>query len=410
LWLGGGAALAADAGGEAKIYDVREFGAKGDGKTFDTAAIQKALDECGRAGGGMVRLTAGTYLCQPVFLRSKTALQLDAGAVLQGTDTPGDYLDTNRAGRAMLSLVNGRGLTGVSITGKGKIDGKGARWWEPVRAAKRTGEPEPGPRPRLVTLSACQDVRIEGVTLANSPSFHLVPSDCENVVIEGVTILAPADSPNTDAIDPSACRHVRITKCVLDVGDDNIAIKSGRQNPAHPDAACEDIVVTDCTMRHGHGMSIGSETVGGVRDVTVRRCTFEDTDNGIRIKSERGRGGLVENISYSDLTMKNVKVPILISAYYPKIPREDEAVAVTSTTPRYREIRITNVTADSPAGAGIIIGLPECEVENVVLENVHLTAPVGLTIRNAKGIILKNTKIEVEHGEAVMVENAEVKK
>src|SRR5262249_138358 len=151
-----------------------------------------------------------------------------------------------------------------------------------------------------IVLSKCKNIRVQGVTLQNSPSFHLVPTDSEDIVIDSVTIRAPGDSPNTDAIDPSACKNVLITKCVLDVGDDNVAVKSGHSVRGR-NGACEDITVTDCTMLHGHGMTIGSETVGGVRNLTVRNCTFKDTVSGIRIKSYRGRGGLVENITYSDI-------------------------------------------------------------------------------------------------------------
>lgn len=391
----------------AKVFDVRQFGAKGDGKTLDTAAIQKALDECGKAGGGIVRLAPGTYLSKPIFLRSSTTLQLDEGATLQATDEPNDFADPENSNR-FLAFVNGSTLTNIAITGKGTIDGAGARWWVPAEEARRKTPGFTLPRPRMVFLSGCVGVRIQGVTLANSPSFHLVPRDCEDVDIESVTIRAPEGSPNTDAIDPGTSRHVRISKCVIDVGDDNIAIKSSHMDTAHPNAACEDITVTDCTFLHGHGMSIGSETVGGVRGLTVQRCTFENTESGIRIKSARGKGGLVENIICSDITMKNVKIPINISAYYPKIPKEDSAQPVTPLTPIYRNIRITNLTAASPRSAGFIVGLPECEVSDVVLENVRISAPEGLTIRNAKAIKLNNVKIETQRGQPFILENAVV--
>jgi polygalacturonase len=261
----------------------------------------------------------------------------------------------------------------------------------------------------MVVLSHCQGVRIQGVTLANSPSFHLVPTECEDVLIDGVTVKAPEDSPNTDAIDPSACRTVRIIKCVLDVGDDNVALKSGHAVPGRT-AACEDITVTDCTFLHGHGMSVGSETTGGVRRLKVQHCTFQDTVSGLRIKSARGRGGLVEDISYSDITMKDVKFPINICSYYPKTPKEDEGQPLTSQTPIFRRIRISNLTATSPSSAGLIIGLPEQPLTELVLENVHLSAPVGLTIRNAKSVELRQVTIEVQKGEPLMLKSAEVRK
>jgi polygalacturonase/lysophospholipase L1-like esterase len=393
---------------EAKTFDVRQFGAKGDGNTLDTAAIQKALDECGKIGNGIVRLTAGTYLSKPIFLKSNTSLQLDQGAILKATDDPNDFADPQKAGN-VLAFVNGNDLTNITIEGKGTIDGSGKRWWGPIKEAKKNKQPEPYRRPRLVVLNGCVGVRIKDVTLINSPSFHLVPRDCEDVDIVRVTIRAPEDSPNTDAIDPSSSRYVRISDCILDTGDDNIAIKSGHPDSAHPNAASEFITVSNCTFLHGHGMSIGSETIGGVRNLTVKNCTFENTESGIRIKSSREKGGLIENLTYSDITMKNVKAPINISTYYPKIPKEDTAQPVTSTTPIYKNIRITNVTATSPKNAGYIVGLPESLVENVVLENVKISAPVGLTIRNAKGIKLINVKVETEQGkEPFILENAQV--
>jgi lysophospholipase L1-like esterase len=387
-----------------KVFDVRQFGAKGNGKMPDTEAIQKALDECGKAGG-TVRLKAGTYLSKPIFLRSNTTLQLDEGATLKATDEPNDFADPN-GGNNPLAFVNGNSLTNVAIVGKGTIDGSGARWWEPVRQAKKAKQPEPRRRPRMVLLSGCVGVRIKDVTLTNSPSFHLVPRDCEDVDIVRVTIRAPEDAPNTDAIDPSTSRYVSISNCVIDVGDDNIAIKSGHADPAHPNAASEYITVTDCTFLHGHGMSIGSDTVGGVRNLTVKHCTFENTESGIRIKSARDRGGLVENVSYSDITMKNVKIPINITAHYPKIPKESEDTAqpITKLTPIYRNIRISNLEGTSFRSAGFIVGLPECPISDVVLENVHITAPKGLTIRNAK-VILKNVKIETQEGPPFILEN-----
>jgi len=391
-----------------KVFDVRQFGAKGDGKTLDTEAIQKALDECGKAGGGTVRLTAGTYLSKPIFLRSSATLQLDEGAVLQATDEPNDFANPDKPGDKV-AFVNGTSLTNIGISGKGTIDGAGARWWEPVREAKRAGRPEPQRRPRLVLLNDCVGVRIKDVTLTNSPSFHLVPRDCEDVDIVRVTIRAPEDSPNTDAVDPTNSRYVHISDCVFDVGDDDIAIKSGRPDSAHPNAACEYITVTDCTFLHGHGMSIGSETVGGVRNVVVKNCTFKDTENGLRIKSPRGRGGMVDGITYSDITMENIRPnAITITCYYPKIPPTDTAQPVTDTTPIFRNIRIANVKATAQKTAGVIIGLPESLVENVVLENVQISAPTGLTIRNAKGIKLNNVKVEAKQGQPFILENAEV--
>jgi polygalacturonase len=348
-------------------------------------------------------------LSKPIFLKSNTTLELEQGAILKATDDPNDFVNEDKKSNDPLAFINGIDLTKIAITGKGTIDGSGAKWWPPVREAKKNDQPEPRKRPRLIVLNNCVGVHIKDITLTNSPSFHLFPIGCKNVDIVHVTIRAPQDSPNTDAIDIAQCRYVQISDCVIDVGDDNIAITANHQDSAHPNAGSQYITVTNCTNLHGHGISIGSGTRGGVKDLTVSHCTFENTDNGIRIKSSREKGGLCENLTYSDITMKNVKEPITLSAYYPKIPKEDTAQPVTSTTPIYKNIRITNVTATSPKNAGYIVGLPESLVENVVLENVRISAPVGLTIRNAKGIKLKNVKIETPQGkEPFILENAQV--
>jgi polygalacturonase len=391
-----------------KLFDVKKYGAAGDGQTDDTPAIQKAVDACAAAGGGVVKFPAGTYLSKPIFLKGDNlTVQLDAGAKLLASDHFADFAVPEKAG-AVRAFVNADGLDNLTLTGKGMIDGAGAAWWREMRSAQKSGRPEPR-RPRLVWLQHCHHLRIEGITLQNSPSFHLVPGNCDDVAVTGVTIRAPADSPNTDATDPSGCRHVVYSQCTFDVGDDNIAIKSGQVDPAHPDAAVEDMLVENCTFLAGHGMSIGSETTGGVKYLTVRDCTFDGTTSGIRIKSDRTRGGLVESCTYSNLTMRNVKIPINITCYYPKIPATDSSLPVTDKTPRYRNLKIVNVTAESPRSAGFLIGLPECCVSNVVFENVHITAPTGLTVRNARAVQFLNSDIQTKSGSALILEtNAEV--
>jgi len=400
-----------------RVFDVKESGAKGDGKTLDTDAIQKTLDDCAKAGGGTVRFPAGTYLSKPIVLRgSSTTVQLDAGATLLATDDPADF--AGATSNSFIPFISGKNLHDITITGQGTVDGSGARWWIPAEAARQKTPGYTLPRPNLVVLTGCTNLRIENITLQNSPKFHLVPTDCDGVIISNVTVLAPAHAANTDAIDPSACRNVVITKCRIDVGDDNIAIKAGRAQPGRL-FACDNILVTDCTFLHGHGMSIGSETAGGVHNVTVRNCTFENTENGIRIKSQRGRGGVVENISYSDITMKNVDPAITLTSYYmfnsagdakqKSEPAKDTAQAVAAGTPIYRNIHISNLTATCQRAAGIIIGLPESLISDVTLENVQITsATTGLKIQNAKGIQFKNVQITAQQGPPVIMDNAEV--
>ncbi len=398
-----------------QTFDVRTFGAKGDGQADDTEAIQKALDESDRAGGGIVHLSAGTYLCKPIFLTSRTTLNLAEGATLLGSPVQEHYFRPDKpqpatSSSSFFALVNGKRIEDLAITGTGTIDGAGAAWWEAARVAKYTNPTNSGytlPRPRLIQLEDCARVRIQGVKLVNSPSFHLVPKRCTDVEIDGLTIEAPDEAPNTDGIDPSECQRVRITGCVIDVGDDNIAIKSGNRAEGR-NFATEDITVADCTFRGGHGLSIGSETGGGVRNLLVERCTFDGTENGIRIKSSRGRGGRIENLVYRDLTMTNVDPAITFTAYYPRIPVQDEALPFTPETPAYRNIRISNLTATCQKEAGIIVGLPESPVEGVVLEDINITAATGLTLRNAKAVRLDRVQVTSSSGPPFLLENAEV--
>jgi polygalacturonase len=402
-----------------QIFDVRQFGAAGDGKTLDTAAIQKALDACGKAGGGIVQLPAGVYRSKPLTIRDRTTLQIDAGATLQATDEPADFQNPDRGrGTNYINFLSGRNLADVAIVGPGAIDGAGARWWVPAEEARRKKSGYTLPRPNLIVLTGCRNVRLENITLQNSPKFHFVPVDCDGVIVSNVNITAPPRSPNTDAIDPSASRNVLITRCRIDVGDDNIAIKSGHKI-AGREFAAEDITVTDCVFLHGHGVSIGSETLGGVRNVTVRNCTFENTENGIRIKSQRGKGGVVENIIYQDLTMKNVDPAITFTCYYmnnsaqdpvsPTIPKEGAEAPVAGNTPLYRNIHIRNLSATSQRSAGQILGLPESQISDVVLENVQITAgTAGLTIKNAKGIRLNQVQITAAKGPPFILDNAQV--
>ena len=401
-------------------FDVRDFGATGDGKTFDTGAIQKALDACEKSGG-TVEFSAGIYLSRPLTIRSKTIFKIDWGAILQASTnqmdfmkTPGDWLAA-KSGGDFIPFIGGKDLTDVTFTGGGVIDGGGAVWWGEAEKARQIKPGYTLPRPNLIVINRATNLRMENITLQNSPKFHFVPTECEGVVISNVTVLAPERAANTDAIDPSNCKNVLITKCKIDVGDDNVAIKAGKK-VAGREFACEDITVTDCTFLHGHGMSIGSETAGGVRNVTVKNCTFENTENGIRIKSQRGKGGIVENLVCDGITMKNVNPAITLTCYYANNSAGDtappaaanEATKVSEKIPTYRNIRISNLTATCPKGAGVIAGLPESCITNVIFENVNISAAKSFEIRNAKGIQFKNSSVTVATGEPFKLENAEV--
>jgi polygalacturonase len=242
--------------------------------------------------------------------------------------------------------------------------------------------------------------------------FHLVPQRCQNVTIDGIHIQAPARAPNTDGIDPSGYNFV-FKNCVFDVGDDCIAIKAtAKIDPAR--ASCENFLITDCTFNHGHGMSIGGQTPGGLKHLIVRNSTFEGTEAGIRMKAPRGQGGLVEDCLYENLTMKDVTWPISISSYYsegtaPKDLTQATTQPVTATTPIWKNIRITNVTSTSGPNAGRIYGLPEMHISDIVFTNVHITADNPLIITQADKLKFVNSTITVKNGDPIKAIVADIK-
>jgi polygalacturonase len=247
-------------------------------------------------------------------------------------------------------------------------------------------------------------VKIEGVTIQNSPSWQVVPYYTDDITIKNVRILAPQHSPNTDAIDPFSSSNMVIDHVYADVGDDNIAIKSGIINSPGPDEPSKNITITDCEFMHGHGLSIGSEIAGGANNIHAERIHFKGTDQGVRIKANRDRGNQVYNISFKDLTMEDVKNPILISEYYPKALPEGEVSPepITRLTPFFHDITIENVKAVRSTNAGIIVGLPESPVKNLVLKNVNIAADKGMIVAYAE-VSGSDVHLVVAKGEAMKV-------
>jgi len=371
-----------------RICDPRTYGARGDGAAKDTLAIQQAIDACAKDGGGSVRLGAGTYVSAPIVLKNNITLHLEKNATLLGSPDHADYpTKTEFRAPGLQSLVSATNASNVAITGEGTIDGNGETWWEMARAIKDAGVlGNEHPRPRLVVFDHCKHVQIEGVTIQNSPMWQVVLYYSDDVLLRNVRVLAPQHAPNTDAVDPFSSTHVVIDHLYADVGDDNIAIKSGAINSAGPDAPSEDITITDCIFLHGHGLSIGSEIAGGARNIHAERIRFEGTDNGIRVKANRDRGNDVSHLLFRDIDMKNVKNAIIISEYYPKVlpPEGETAKAITRLTPHFHDIVIENVTATDSASLGAIVGLPESPVTGVVLRNVNLSGKQGMTIGYAQ--------------------------
>jgi polygalacturonase len=394
------AAIPASALDSSAGCNPRAYGAKGDVVNKDTAAIQGAIDACELRGGGTVRLTAGTYVSAPIVLKSNITLQLDKGATLLGSADHADYPPITMFHLPDLQpLVSATNASNVAITGEGVIDGAGESWWKMARGIKDHGILGTGhPRPKLIIFDHCKHVRVEGVTIQNSPMWQLVPYYTDDIVIRNIRVLAPANSPNTDAIDPFSSSHIVIDHVFADVGDDDIAIKSGPINSPGPDDPSHDITITDCNFHHGHGLSIGSEVAGGAQNIRAERIHFEGTDNGIRVKANRDRGHDVSHLVFRDIDMKDVKNALIISEYYPKIlPTGTEtAQPVGRLTPHFHDITLENVTAEGSQSAGAIFGLPESPVAGVVLHNVKISAQTGLTIGYAEvsgeGVVVKAVK------------------
>jgi polygalacturonase len=394
-------------------FNLKDFGAVGDGKTFNTDAFAKAIAAVKQAGGGQLIVPTGTYLTLPITLTSHLDLHLESGSTIlfpdkiaaYGLPDPAqatqDQIDAAKD-KDPLSLISGDNLSDVAITGSGTIDGSGKVWWDSVFRSARTPKLR-YERPKLLIIKNSQRVLIQGVTFTNSPMWNVVPTLCTDVRVENIKVLEPELSPNTDAIDPTACQNVLIRNCLLDEGDDCIAVKA-------IGGVCANILIENLTCKHGHGISMGSETYGGIHNVFVRHCTFEGTKIGIRIKSARDRGNNLFGFTFDDIKLNNVGTAIDIDMYYhdKKGAKTHGPQPITASTPLLKDVLIHDVTATKINKAGRIIGLPEQLADGVTLTNVQIDSKTGFLIQDAKNIVFNNVKITPEQGEAITTENAQL--
>jgi len=417
----------------AETIDVTKAGGKNDGKFKNTQVIAHAIDRLSRKGGGTLYFPAGHYLTGPITLKSNITLNLESGAVLNFSDDFDDYLpyvEMRYEGIVMNSfhpLISAYEAENISIIGRGVLNGNGKAWWYAAWGQDGDGSKKRDLskyqnlfdeankelmiekdsdwkgtlsrrffRPPFFQAYKSKNIRIEGVTFTNSPFWTINPEFCSNVTVDGITIDNPV-SPNTDGINPSSCNHVHISNCHISVGDDCITIKSGRDSQGRKyGVPCENITVTNCTMLAGHGgVVIGSEMSGDVRKVTISNCVFDGTDRGIRIKSTRGRGGIVEDIRVSNIVMRNIqKEAITLNLFYTKMAAEP----VTDRTPIFRNIHINGMTGVDVNAAGSILGIPEMPISGVSLTDIDLRCKTGFVVHDASNVDMTSLTVSAEKG------------
>ncbi|MCD8167653.1 MAG: glycoside hydrolase family 28 protein [Bacteroides sp.] len=452
---------------------IQDFEGVGDGYALNTQAFARAIDALSQQGGGRLIIPAGVWLTGPIVLKSNINLHLEDRAIILFSpnkdlyplvETSFEGLDTRRC----QSPISGNNLENIAITGSGAIDGNG-HYWRPLKKQKvsesewkntisRGGVfkrddywmPSAGYlhgdtisdmnvprhlkteeewafvkdflRPVMVSLQHCKNVYLQGVIFQNSPAWNLHPLQCENVIIDGVLVRNPSYAQNGDGLDLESCKNTIIVNSTFDVGDDGICIKSGKdEDGRRRGQATENVIVDNCTVFKGHGgFVVGSEMSGGVRNISVSNCQFLGTDVGLRFKSRRGRGGVVENIYISRISMFDIATePLLFNLYYGgqsavevleegvTIPREETFPAVDETTPAFRNIYVKDIVCSKARRAIYFYGLPEQMIDNINIENMTVHSTIGAELRESKNIKLKNIAIYPEQAPALLLENVQ---
>jgi polygalacturonase len=455
---------------------LTDFGAVADGRTLNTAAFAAAIDAVAAKGGGRVVIPPGLWRTGPIVLKSRVALHAERGALVQFSDNRDDYplIETYYEGRTAWrcqSPLSGRDLEDVALTGEGVFDGAGEVWrpvkkekltarqwdqlvasggvvnqrgviWYPSAAALAGNEGGEGRRasgregaaavkdalrPVMLSLINCRRVLLENITVQNSPAWCIHPLLCEDVTLRRVTVRNAWFSQNGDGLDLESCRNALVEQCSFDVGDDAICMKSGRDAEGRKRGKpTENVLIRDCIVYHGHGgFVVGSEMSGGVRNIIVRDCTFMGTDVGLRFKSTRGRGGVVENIHVSGISMTKIPTePILFDLFYGGAgptdedaePAGDAAKArtapaippVTEATPAFRNIVLRDIVCRGAKRAALLRGLPEMPLQNIRLENVTIEgAATGIEVGDATGLVLDRVRVGVGKGSALSIRDGQ---
>lgn len=429
--------------------NIQHFGAKGDARTLNTKSINDAILTASRQGGGVVLIPAGYWMSGPIELQNNVNVHLDDNAFVQFTADFDQYeiVEGNYEGKPSArnqSPISGQDLENIAITGNGTIDGNGDAWrmvgrgaltdrewrekvasgglvssdgktWFPSEKTKLAHEEKRSVlltsdkvladfddikdylRPNLLVLNNCKKVLLEGVTFQNSPAWNLHPLMSEHVTIRNVKIKNPDYAQNGDGIDIESCSNVLIEDCILDVGDDAICIKSGKDEEGRKRGiATEKVIVRRNKVYLGHGgFVVGSEMSGGARDIFVEDCTFMGTDKGIRFKTTRGRGGIVENIHIRNINMSNiVQEAIFFDMYYwtkpPQANEVQQVPPVTIETPQIRNVFIENVHCNGASVGVFVRGLPEMPVQHISMTNLNMTVDRGVEIKDAQNIAINN--------------------
>lgn len=412
----------------ARDFDVRDFGASGDGISDCSAAFEQAIETCSAGGGGRIVVREGVYRSGPIHLKSNMALHIEEGATISFIPEPERYLPpvkTHWEGLELMGyspLIYARGEKNVAITGRGILDGggdanhwwhwKGGRWAQndqhPTQQAARdklVADAENGVpveqrvyadgaylRPPFIQPFECKNVLIEGVTIRNSPFWLINPVLCQDVTVRGV--ICQSLGPNSDGCDPESCKNVLIEDCLFDTGDDCIAIKSGRNADGRRiNTPCENIVIRNCEMKAGHGgVVIGSEISGGVRNVFAEhlRMSSPDLERAIRIKTNSVRGGTIEHLRYRDITVGQVQDAIVINFYY----EEGDA---GNFDPLVRDIEISNLTCEQANRVFQVKGFERAPIRDLRLFNLDFrnADEIG-TISQVEGLQTDNIIINGE--------------